>query len=217
MKDNIERQKRTAAAAAIELISNESTLGVGSGSTANIFIELLQTARHKIVAIRASSEHTATLLARAGFVCDNDISELDYYVDGADEVDPHRQMIKGGGGAHAREKVLACCARRFICIVDASKPVARLGKFLLPIEALPMARSYVARRLAAMGGSPAWREGFVTDNGNWILDVAGLDLTDAARMEVEINAIAGVVDNGIFAKRRADIVVVGEDHAARQF
>ncbi|MGI9298208.1 MAG: ribose-5-phosphate isomerase RpiA [Gammaproteobacteria bacterium] len=212
---DLEKQKRAAAAAAAALIQDGAALGVGSGSTAECFIALLPPLRGKISAVRASSERTAKLLAAAGFQCNDDISELDLYVDGADEIDGNRQMLKGGGGAHAREKVLAGCARRFVCIADSSKPVGRLGRFPLAVEVLPMARSFAARRLAAMGGSPKWREGFVTDNGNWILDATGLDLTAAAEMEAEINAIPGVVENGIFARRRADTVIVGGEDGAQ--
>ena len=215
MAEKLEREKRAAAEAAAALIKNEVSLGVGSGSTAEYFVSLLPDLRDKISAVRASSERTAKLLAAAGFPCNDDISELDVYVDGADEIDDNRQMLKGGGGAHAREKVLAGCARQFICIVDSAKPVSRLGRFPLAVEVLPMARSFAARRLAAMGGSPQWREGFITDNGNWILDTAGLDLTAAAKMEKEINAIPGVVDNGIFAIRRADVVIVGGENGAK--
>ena len=215
MAEKLEREKRAAAEAAAALIKNEVSLGVGSGSTAECFVSLLPDLRDKISAVRASSERTAKLLAAAGFRCNDDISELDIYVDGADEIDDNRQMLKGGGGAHAREKVLAGCARQFICIVDSAKPVARLGRFPLAVEVLPMARSFAARRLAAMGGSPQWREGFITDNGNWILDTAGLDITAAAKMEKEINAIPGVVDNGIFAIRRADVVIVGGENGAK--
>lgn len=144
----------------------------------------------------------------AGFKCLETAQELDVYVDGADEIDDNRQMLKGGGGAHTREKVLACCARHFVCIVDDKKSVRRLGRFPLAVEVLPVARSYAARKLTALGGNPRWREGFVTDNGNWILDVSGLDLTDATTMEKNINTIAGVVENGIFSLRRADVVIV---------
>lgn len=204
-----EEEKKLAAAAALQLVADGVALGVGSGSTAECFIALLPSVRGKIAAARASSERTARLLAAAGIPCNDDMSELDLYVDGADEIDGNRQMLKGGGGALAREKVLAGCARQFVCIVDSSKPVKRLGRFPLAVEVLPMARSFAARKLAAMGGTPKWREGFVTDNGNWILDVAGLDLTAAAEMEMKINAIPGVVDNGIFARRRADVVFAG--------
>ncbi|MGI9307280.1 MAG: ribose-5-phosphate isomerase RpiA [Gammaproteobacteria bacterium] len=205
----LEEEKRAAAEAALRFVADGVALGVGSGSTAEMFIALLAPHRAKLAAVRASSERTARLLAAAGIACNDDVSELDLYVDGADEIDGNRQMLKGGGGALAREKVLACCARRFVCIVDSSKNVPRLGRFPLAVEVLPMARSYAARRLAGMGGSPRWREGFITDNGNWILDASGLDLTDAAGMEMEINAIAGVVENGIFARRRADTVFAG--------
>ena len=204
-----EAEKKAAAAAALQFVADGISLGVGTGSTAEYFIALLPSVRDKIAAARASSERTARLLAAAGIPCNDDVSELDLYVDGADEIDGNRQMLKGGGGALAREKVLACCARKFICIADSTKAVKRLGRFPLAVEVLPMARSFAARKLAAMGGSPRWREGFITDNGGWILDVSGLDLTAAAQMEKEINAIAGVVDNGIFALRRADAVFVG--------
>lgn len=213
---DLEKQKQAAAAAATSLIKNGISLGVGSGSTAEYFVALLPQLRQKIAAVRASSERTAALLAAAGFACNDDLSELDLYVDGADEIDDNRQLLKGGGGAHAREKVLAGCARCFVCIADSTKPVARLGKFPLAAEVLPMARSFAARRFAALGGSPQWREGFITDNGNWILDVAGLDLTAAAAMEAEINAIPGVIENGIFARRRPDEVIIGGENGARR-
>lgn len=212
---DLTRQKQNAAAAAVALLTDGVALGVGSGSTAECFIALLSPLRGKIAAVRASSERTAKLLAAAGFACNDDISELDLYVDGADEIDDNRQLLKGGGGAHTREKVLAGCARRFVCIADSTKPVGRLGQFPLAVEVLPMARSLVARKLAALGGSPQWREGFITDNGNWILDTPGLDLTAAAVMEAEINAIPGVVDNGIFARRRADVVIIGDEDGAQ--
>lgn len=204
-----EEEKKAAAAAALSFVADGVALGVGTGSTAEYFIALLPAVKAKLSAVRASSERTARLLAAAGIPCNDDVSELDLYVDGADEIDGNRQMLKGGGGALAREKVLACCARRFICIADSRKAVSRLGKFPLAVEVLPMARSFAARKLAAMGGQPRWREGFTTDNGNWILDVSGLDLTAAATMEKEINALPGVVDNGIFALRRADEVLLG--------
>ena len=199
-----------AAAAATTYVQEGMAVGFGSGSTAECFIECIKPLRHKIATARASSERTAQLLADAGIVCSDDVSELDLYVDGADEVDGNRQLIKGGGGAHTREKILANCARQFVCIADESKLVKRLGKFPLPVEVLPAARSLAARKLSAMGGSPMWREGFITDNGNWILDVRGLDLTDAARMEIEICALPGVVDCGIFAKRVADVVLIAD-------
>lgn len=216
MTDTTEEHKKAAAAAALHFIKDGTALGVGSGSTTEHFIALLPPLRDKISCVRASSQRTARLLAAAGFSEHDDAAALDLYVDGADEIDDNRQMLKGGGGAHAREKVLADCARQFVCIVDARKQVKILGKFPLAVEVLPMARSHVARKLAALGGSPKWREGFITDNGNWILDVSGLDITAAAAVEKEINAIAGVVENGIFARRRADIVLVGGEHGVRR-
>ena len=206
--------KRAAAEAALQFIPDGAALGVGTGSTAGFFIAALPSARAKISRVVASSEDTARKLENAGFVCSdlNAAGDLDLYVDGADEADKHLRLIKGGGGAHAREKILAACARRFVCVVDESKRTDLIGKFPLPVEVLPMARSLAARKLAALGGAPEWREGFVTDNGNWILDARGLDLSRAEEMERDINAIPGVVENGIFARRRADILVVaGKD------
>ena len=216
MSDSSAEHKKAAATAALDFIKDDIALGVGSGSTAEHFIALLPPLRAKISRFCASSERTAKLLAAAGFSCHNDTTDLDLYVDGADEIDDNRQLLKGGGGAHAREKVLAGCARQFVCIADARKQVKILGKFPLAVEVLPMARSHAARKLAALGGNPKWREGFVTDNGNWILDVSGLDITAAAVLEKEINAIAGVVENGIFARRRADVVLLGGDDGVRQ-
>lgn len=206
-----EEQKAAAASAALEFLKDGMAVGFGTGSTAERFIECVIPHKQKIKIARASSERTAKLLAEAGIKCNEDISELDLYVDGADEIDGNKQLIKGGGGAHTREKILANCARQFVCIADGSKLVKRLGKFPLPVEVLPQARSLVARKLAAMGGSPEWREGFVTDNGNWILDVRGLDLTDAAQKEMEICALPGVVDCGIFAKRPADVALIADE------
>ncbi len=210
-----DEQKRLAAEAALDYIKHGARLGVGTGTTVNYFIQALSTVKDKIDTVAASSLATAKLLEAAGFRCSNDLSALDLYVDGADEVDDNRQLIKGGGGAHAREKVLASCAKQFVCVVDGGKRVSRLGRFPLPVEVLPMARSFVARRLVALGGKPTWREAFVSDNGNWILDVALLDLTDAVKMETEINALAGVLDNGLFARRKADVVVIAADDGVR--
>ena len=211
-----DQHKRQAAEAALNFITPGVCLGVGSGSTVHYFIQSLFSVKQKIDVVVASSQATAKSLEAAGFRCANDVAELDLYVDGADEVDDNRQLIKGGGGAHAREKVLACSAKKFVCIVDGEKHVGRLGKFPLPVEVLPMARGFAARRLAAAGGSPKWRESFVTDNGNWILDVALLDLTDAVKMETEINAIAGVLDNGLFARRKADVVLIADNNGVRR-
>ena len=207
-------RKLAAAAAAIDFLpaaAREGWIGIGSGSTVNAFIDLLAQAKIRPAGIVAASIASESRLAQAGYrpVAAYDAPDLDVVIDGADEVDPHFRLIKGGGGAHAREKVLAASTRVFVCLVDDSKLSPRLGiKSPLPVETLPMARSFVARRLAARGGSPRWREGFTTDNGNWILDTAGLDLLDPAAVESEINAIPGVVENGLFARRPADVLIV---------
>ena len=209
-----DRLKKAAAEAALEFIPAGADLGVGSGSTAGHFIRALPSVRAKISRVVASSEDTARKLENIGFACSdpNSVGDLDLYVDGADEADNHLRLIKGGGGAHAREKILAACARRFVCVVDESKRTDLVGNTPLPVEVLPMARALVARKIAAMGGTPEWREGFITDNGNWILDVRHLDLSRAEQVEMEINAIPGAVENGIFARRRADLLVVaGKD------
>ena len=201
--------KRAAAAAAIEAIPQGCVLGVGTGSTVNCLIDLLPSVRNRIDAVVPSSEETNRRLEIAGFSCKTlDAAGCpDVYIDGADEVDGNRQLIKGGGGAHAREKLLASVARRFVVIADAGKRVERLGRFPLPVEVMPMARGHVARQLAAMGGTVAWREGVVTDNGNWLLDVRLLDLTDAVAMEDRIKGIVGVLESGLFARRTADHVI----------
>ena len=213
--------KQQAARAALSYISRDCQLGIGTGSTVNCLIDLLATtdeetaaARANIDAVVASSEQTARRLETAGFRCSTleSVGELTLYIDGADEIDDNRQMIKGGGGAHTREKILACSARRFVAIVDEGKHVRRLGRFPLAVEVVPLARGYVGRKLVGMGGNVRWREGFVSDNGNWILDVTDLDLTAAADMERQINQLVGVVENGLFAARRADVAVIaGKD------
>jgi len=205
--------KRAAAEAAITLIKprlrNDSVVGVGTGSTANAFIDLLAPLRGHFDATVASSETSAARLRGHGFtVLDlNAANEVLVYVDGADEANPHKQLIKGAGGALTREKIVAASAREFICIVDDSKLVATLGAFPLPVEVIPMARGLVARALVALGGTPVYRERFVTDNGNIILDVHGLDLVDPPAMEQRINNIVGVVCNGIFAAQSADVLI----------
>lgn len=204
--------KKAAAAAALELVRDGCRLGVGTGSTVNHFIAALPALKSKPSCVVASSEASARLLEQSGIrtVPLDRAGGVDLYVDGADEIDGNLQMIKGGGGAHTREKILACCAGRFIVIADGSKKVARLGAFPLPVEVIPMARGLVARALAALGGAVQWREGVVTDNGNWILDVRGLDLTAAAEREREINQLTGVVENGLFAQRRADRALIAD-------
>ena len=191
-------------------LTRDTIIGVGTGSTANFFIDTLAKSKHKFGGAIASSEATANRLKGQGIaVYDlNDIDEILYYVDGADESNSNLQLIKGGGGALTREKIVASAAREFICIVDESKQVEILGKFPLPVEIIPMARSAVARKLVALGGQPVYRQGFITDNGNVILDVHGLMITDPVTLEDEINAITGVVTQGLFAKRPADLLLV---------
>jgi ribose 5-phosphate isomerase A len=187
-------------------------IGVGSGSTVFKFIEALASIKHQIDGAVAASEASAERLRKIGLrVLDlNGVNELPVYVDGADEVTEHLHMIKGGGGALTREKITAAVARRFVCICDGSKLVPVLGKFAVPIEVIPMARSYVAREVVKMGGHPRLREGFTTDNGNVVLDCHGMTLLDPPKVEAELNQIAGVVTNGIFARRPADVLLLAE-------
>ena len=204
-------RKRAVAQAALEFVVPGELVGVGTGSTANAFIDALAAVKGRIDGAVASSETTAARLAGHGIrVIDlNAAGELPVYVDGADEATRHRHLVKGGGGALTREKIVAAAAKTFVCIVDDSKLVDRLGRFPLPIEVIPMARSLVARSLVRLGGRPERREGFVTDNGNEILDVHGLDILDPPALESEMNQIAGTVTNGLFARRCADVVLVG--------
>jgi ribose 5-phosphate isomerase A len=194
------------------LLNEKSIVGVGTGSTANCFIDALAKSKHKFDGAVASSEVTADRLAGHGIqVYDlNDVNELLVYVDGADETNANLELIKGGGGALTREKIVASVARQFICIVDETKLVDVLGKYPLPIEVIPMARSAVARKIVALGGQPVYRQGFTTDNGNIILDIHGLSITDPCAMEDTLNSITGVVTQGLFAKRPADILLVGK-------
>jgi ribose 5-phosphate isomerase A len=186
-------------------------IGVGTGSTANFFIDELGRAPSRIAGAVASSARTAERLARHGIrIIDlNELTELSVYVDGADEINAGLAMIKGGGGALTREKIVAACARKFVCIADESKLVPVLGRFPLPVEVIPMARGHVARELVKLGGQPRLREGFITDNGNVILDVAGLSIDNPAVLEAAINNIVGVVTNGLFAMRGADVLLLG--------
>ncbi|HLR16518.1 MAG TPA: ribose-5-phosphate isomerase RpiA [Alcanivoracaceae bacterium] len=206
---NQDAQKKAAAEAALSFVEPGMIVGIGTGSTANYFIDALAQRKEEIAGAVASSEASAKRLRKHGIeVLElNDVNELPIYVDGADEVTRHREMIKGGGGALTREKIVAAVAQQFICIVDESKLVPRLGAFPLPVEVIPMARSYVARRLAALGGRPEYRQGFVTDNGNAILDVKGIDIMRPLELETKINNIVGVVTNGLFANRPADVVL----------
>ena len=202
----------------MEFIQPGTTLGVGTGSTVNCLIEMLPEVRDRIDRVVSSSKASTRLLEEYGFevLTLNETGDIDLYIDGADESNKHLQLIKGGGGALTREKVLAAAARRFICIVDDSKLVGMLGKFPLPVEVLPMAQELVARRMLKMRGQPVWRENFVTDNGNHILDVHDLQIANPIDMEARINRIPGVVTVGLFAERPADILLIAEDSGVRE-
>ncbi|MDX2313377.1 MAG: ribose-5-phosphate isomerase RpiA [Gammaproteobacteria bacterium] len=206
-------KKKAVARAALEFVESGTIVGVGTGSTANYFIDARAEVKHKVDASVASSEESARRLRAHGIpVTDlNSVSEMAVYVDGADESTRNLHLIKGGGGALTREKIVAAVAARFVCVVDESKLVDRLGAFPLPVEVIPMARSYVARRIVRMGGQPELREGFTTDNGNVILDIHNLDILEPARIETELNQITGVVCNGLFAQRPADVLLIGRD------
>jgi ribose 5-phosphate isomerase A len=202
--------KRAAAKAALRFVPLDAVVGVGTGSTANFFIDELATIKNRVAGAVASSVVTADRLRRAGInVLDlNEVADLPVYIDGADEITEHLAMIKGGGGALTREKIVAAVARKFVCIADDSKLVSVLGKFPLPIEVLPMARSFVARELMKRKGQPVYRQGFVSDNGNVILDVHGLTILDPHSLETDLNQIAGVVCVGLFARRGADVALI---------
>jgi ribose 5-phosphate isomerase A len=203
--------KQAVARAAIEHVPMGGIIGVGTGSTANFFIEELGKIRQRFDGAVASSEATARKLKAVGIevVDPNSVVQLEVYVDGADEVNRSLAMIKGGGGALTREKIVAALSRTFVCIADGSKLVDVLGRFPLPVEVIPMARSYVARELVKLGGQPEWRQGVVTDNGNWILDVHNLEITNPVELEAAVDQITGVVTNGLFARRGADILLLG--------
>jgi len=215
--------KRAVALAAVERISchfgTSAVIGVGTGSTADLFIDALAAHRDSIAATVASSERSAARLRERGLaVVDlNDVPSMPVYVDGADEIDAGLSMIKGGGGALTREKIVAAVAERFICIADASKRVQVLGRFPLPVEVIAMGRAYVARQLTALGGTPRLREGFTTDNGNQILDVHGLSIRDPIGLEDAINRIAGVVTVGLFARRGADVLLLGGPEGVAEY
>lgn len=210
---NNSRQKRNAAEAVIPHLGHASVIGVGSGTTVEYFIEALADIRGRLDATVSSSEHT-TLLLRKHNIPVVELNELDsvpIYVDGADEATHHGSLIKGGGGALTREKIVAAASSQFICIVDESKLVDVLGDFGVPIEVIPMARSFVAREIRRLGASPRWREGFITDNGNVILDARGLRILNPLDLETQITLIPGVVTVGLFAHRKADLILVGKD------
>ena len=211
MATDAEANKQRAALAALELVASGVTIGVGTGSTVNLFIDALAANPGRVRSAVSSSQASTARLRAAGLaVVDlNELPDLALYVDGADEATAARHLIKGGGGALTREKILAAAAQRFVCILDDSKMVATLGRFPLPIEVIPMARALVGRELGARGGRPVWRKGFVTDNGNHILDVHDLEITDPVTLERELNQIAGVVAVGLFAVRPADLLLIG--------
>jgi ribose 5-phosphate isomerase A len=210
--------KRLVGAAALDHVRADSVVGVGTGSTVNCFIDALIKSGIRIDAAVSSSAATTRLLTAGGIrVLDlNEAGDPDVYIDGADEFDAHRRLIKGGGGALTREKIIAAASRKFVCIADQGKQVKVLGRFPLPLEVIPMARSLVARQMIALGGQPVWREGFTTDNGNCILDVHVLDLADPVKMEQIINNLAGVVTCGLFALRPADLVLCATQDGIRQ-
>lgn len=209
--------KIAVARAAIAYVPNDAIIGVGTGSTANFFIDELAKIKHKIEGAVASSDASATRLKKHGIaVLDlNSVDKLPVYVDGADEITANLAMIKGGGGALTREKIVAAVAQKFICIADASKLVGVLGNFPLPIEVIPMARSWVAREMVKLGGQPELRQGFTTDNGNVILDVHGLEILNPSELERSINNIPGVVTNGLFALRGANVLLLADASGVR--
>lgn len=213
LKEDVLQQnelKKMAAEKAMEYVKENSIVGVGTGSTVEYFIDFLAEKKHLIEGAVASSNRTAEKLKSLNIpVMDlNVCPEVLLYVDGADEFTKHNTLTKGGGGAHTREKIIATVAKKFVCIVDDTKQKSMLGEFPIPVEVIPMARSYVAREIVKLGGSPALREDFTTDNGNIIIDVFDLDLTNPSEMEIKLNTITGVVENGIFAHRKADIILM---------
>lgn len=207
-------KKKAAARAALKYIKDDAIVGVGTGSTVNYFIDALADVKHKIQgAVSSSNVSTERLKAMGIDVFDlNSVDKFDIYIDGADEITQHKHMIKGGGAALTREKIVAAVAEKFICIIDDTKQVSMLGEFPLPVEVIPMARSYVAREIVKLGGDPAYRQGIVTDNGNVILDVYNLTILNPVELERQLNAIVGVVTNGLFADRGADIVLIGTNN-----
>lgn len=212
-----DEMKKAAGWAALKYVEKGSIVGVGTGSTVNHFIDALGTIKDDIKGAVSSSVASTERLKELGievYEC-NDVMKLDVYVDGADEINPAREMIKGGGAALTREKIVAAISDKFVCIVDGTKAVDVLGQFPLPVEVIPMARSYVARELVKLGGDPAYREGVVTDNGNVILDVHNMQITNPKEMEDKINGIAGVVTVGLFAHRGADVVITGTPEGAK--
>lgn len=211
-------KKRRAAKASLEFIEPGMVVGIGTGSTVNELIALLPTVKNRIDKVVSSSKASTKLLEDLGFQVTtlNDVGPVDIYIDGADEANKRLHLIKGGGGALTREKVLAGAARRFVCIVDESKLVGMLGTFPLPIEVIPMAQAFVARQMVKLRAQPIWREGFVTDNGNHILDVHELNISNPLEMETRLNQIPGILTNGLFAHRSADILLIADDNGVRE-
>ncbi|MFT6269244.1 MAG: ribose 5-phosphate isomerase A [Alphaproteobacteria bacterium] len=212
------QKKQAAAIAAIEFVTDDAIVGVGTGSTVNFFIDELAKHKYEIRGAVSSSEASTERLKKHGItVFDlNEVDTLDIYVDGADEITMHKHMIKGGGAALTREKIVAAVAKTFICIIDDTKLVPILGKFPLPVEVIPLARSYVAREIVKLGGDPMYRQGIVTDNGNQILDVYNLEILDPPTLEAKLNQIVGVVTNGLFAHRGADVVLTGTNEGVKK-
>lgn len=212
-----DEKKQQVARAALEYVVPDTIIGVGTGSTANYFIDALSAIKHKIDGTVASSQATAERLKSHHIpVLDlNSVNEISVYIDGADEANRHLHLIKGGGGALTREKIVAAVSKKFVCIADDSKLMEMLGQFPLPVEVIPMARSYVAREIVKLGGQPVWREGFTTDNGNIILDIHHLKIMEPTKLETTLNQITGVVTNGLFACRPADVLLLGSDEGVR--
>jgi ribose 5-phosphate isomerase A len=212
-----DEKKQQVAKAALEYVVPDTIIGIGTGTTANYFVDALATIKHKIEGTVASSNVTAERLKSHGIPVFelNSVDEISVYIDGADESNRHLHLIKGGGGALTREKIVAAVSKKFVCIADDSKLVDVLGKFPLPVEVIPMARSYVARQIVKMGGNPILREGFTTDNGNVILDVHNWQIMEPVKLETELNQITGVVTNGLFAASPADILLLGSDQGVK--
>lgn len=213
-----DEKKQAAAEAACKFVQNDAIVGVGTGSTVNYFIDALALIKHKIKGAVSSSEASTKRLKGHGIeVFDlNEVDSLDIYVDGADEITQHKHMIKGGGAALTREKIVSAVAKTFICIIDDTKQVPVLGAFPLPIEVIPLARSYVAREIVKLGGDPEYRMGTVTDNGNHIIDVHNLSIVNPIELENQLNQVVGVVTNGLFAARGANIVLIGDDNGVTE-
>jgi ribose 5-phosphate isomerase A len=214
-----DEKKRAVAEAALEFVESGTVLGVGTGSTTNLFIDALASIRDRLDGAVSSSDASSERLQQVGvrLLSLNDVDRLSLYVDGADEANAQRHLIKGGGGALTREKIVAAASDRFICIIDDTKRVERLGAFPLPVEVIPMARRQVARAIEALGGDPRLRDGFITDNGNEILDVHGMQIEDAPGLETALDGVVGVVTNGLFARRPADLLLVGGEQGVERY